>query len=293
MKTWMLTALMVMFAWPAMAQKKPSQLTVGMYAPSAAFASSAARLAYIEGLAKAIEARTGIPTTGKAFVRYKDLLGARADFAIVEGVCIASRSPGEVFAQAVIGGATSQPWGLYAQSGGELKDLEGKQLAYVATGCRDKDFVENAMLDGEVKQSYFGKLVSRPDISGAVAAVKDYKAAQAVFAPSAAAKGLTKVFDTGSVPTPAFVVLGKGLPAAVVGDVKASVLGYGAGGGISGWRAATERTYAGLSGQLRSRDKNPVFANPDVVRLEVGEILVIPKSRFEQVAVSQHFWEPK
>src|SRR5262245_40739052 len=80
----------------------PAQLTVGMYAPTAAFADSGARLAYVQGLAKAIQTKTGIPTTGKAYVRLSDLLAAKPDFAIVEGLCIAAKSPGQVLATAVI-----------------------------------------------------------------------------------------------------------------------------------------------------------------------------------------------
>lgn len=286
-------AVMAAAAPEAVAQKKPAELSVGIYAPSAAFPTSAARLSYVQGMAKAIEQKTGIPTKGQAFVRYTNLLKAKPDFAIIEGLCVVTKRPGEVVAMAAIEGQTTMGWGLYTRSAKTLREVEGKDLAYVQTGCRDKEFVENAMLDGEVKQQFFGKLVARPDVSGAVAAVKDYKAAEAVFAPHGQAKGLNKLFDTGSMPTPAFVVMNEALPADVVGDVKATVLGYGAGGVIGGWRAASEQSYAGLNGQLRVRTKEPVFAMPDVVRLDVGDILMVPELKYDQVTVSQHFWEPK
>src|SRR6478752_3792384 len=76
----------------------PKELTVGIYAPSVAFADSSARLSYVQGLAKAIEDKTGIKTTGKAYIRLSDLTSAKPDFAILEGLCIAAKSPGDVLA---------------------------------------------------------------------------------------------------------------------------------------------------------------------------------------------------
>src|SRR5215468_9014019 len=68
------------------------QLTVAMYAPAAAFADSSARVAYIQGLAKAIQQKTGQATTGKIFVRLGDLLAAKPDFAIIDGQCLAAHA---------------------------------------------------------------------------------------------------------------------------------------------------------------------------------------------------------
>src|SRR5262249_62305724 len=68
------------------------QLTVAMYAPAAAFADSSARVAYIQGLAKAIQQKTGQATTGKIFVRLGDLLAAKPDFALIAGQCLAAHA---------------------------------------------------------------------------------------------------------------------------------------------------------------------------------------------------------
>lgn len=272
------------------ADAQQAQLTIGMYAPSAAFADSGARAAYIQGLAKAVQSATGIPTTGKAYARLADLKAAKPDFAIIEGLCVATTSPGPVLATAAISGATSQSWGLFTR-GDNFAALKGKKLAYLETGCRDMDFMENGLLESEAKvKTFFGPLVSRPESVGAVAAVRDYKQADAVFAPISQGKGLTKAFDAGSVPNPGFVQMNKGVSAKVVGDVKTAVLGYGANLGIDGWRAAVN--YAGLSGQLGARVKRPVFAIPEVVRLEDQDVLVVPQSKFEQTKVRHLFIDP-
>lgn len=290
MKTSVFLTIVLAAATANAQQSEP--MTVALYAPGAAFADSSARLAYVQGLARAIQQKTGVPTTGKAFVRLGDLLAAKPDFAIIDGLCLASRAQGTLLATAAIGGETAQPWGLYTRGGESLAGLKGKKLAYVKTGCRDAEFLDNAMLDGEVKTaSFFGALVEKPDVAGAVSTVRDVKAADAVFAPAAQARGLSKIYDAGAVPNPGFVVLKPG-PQPFMDQVREAVLAYGSGGGIDGWRAATPTAYSGLGGRLGARPKRLVFAPPEVVRLDDPDVLVVPQSKFEQAPVKQHFWEP-
>jgi hypothetical protein len=276
----------------ALAQPAPP-ITVAMYAPATAFADSSARLAYVQGLARAIQQRTGAPTTGKAFVRLGDLLAARPDFAIVDGQCLAARqASGTLLATAAIGGELAQPWGLYSRGGERLASLRGKKLVYVKTGCRDGDFLDNALLDGEVRtQAFFGALIDKPDTTGAVLTVRDYRAADAVFAPASQARGLTRVYDAGPVPNPGFVAL-KQHPAALLEGVRQAVLNYGSAGGIDGWRPAAPAAYAALGGRLQARPKRLVFAPPEMVRLDDADVLVLPPSRYDQATIKQHFWEP-
>jgi len=276
----------------AQAQEPPDQLTVAMYAPATAFADSSARLAYIQGLAKAIQLKVGVPTTGRAFVRLGDLVASKPDLAVIDGVCLATRNPGTLLAIAVIGGETAQRWALYSRGGETLASLKGKKLVYVKTGCRDNDFLDNAMLDGELRTSaYFGSLVDKPDVAGAVLTVRDYRAADAVFAPATQARGLTKIYDAGAVPNPGFVAL-RPFPPAVLERVKEAVLGYGGGGGIEGWRPVVSSVYSSLASRLATRAKRFVFAPPEVVRLDDQDILLVPSSSFELATMKQHFWVP-
>jgi hypothetical protein len=292
MKSLLILAAALLGSARAEAQTDPTALTIGMYAPSAPFADKTARLNYVQGLAKAIQTKTGVATTGKNFDKLDDLVKAKPDFAVVDGQCIAAKSQGTLLANANINGDTSQSWALFA-NGGNLPGLQGKKLAYMQTGCRDADFLDNAMLDSEVKTAtFFGGLVSKPDVGGAVVAVRDAKLAEALFAPVAQAKGLTKIFDAGSVPNPGFVAVNKGLSAGLVDKAKDAVLGYGAGGGIDGWKAANQGSYNGLQGRMGARVKKPVFASPDPVRMDDNDVVVVPKSEYEQASVKQHFWEP-
>ena len=169
--------------------------------------------------------------------------------------------------------------------------LKGKKLAFVKTGCRDSDFLDNALLDGEVRTAvFFGATVDRADAAGAVAAVRDYKVADAVLAPAAAARGLSKVFDAGAVPNPGFVVLNKALPQPVIDKTREAVLAYGREGGIDGWRGAAG--YGGLAGRMSARPRRGVFAAPELVRLDDQDVLIVPAPKFERATIRQHFWEP-
>jgi hypothetical protein len=280
----------------AHAQTAPESLTVAMYAPAAAFSDSSSRLAYMQGLAKAVQQKTGVPTVGKIYVRLGDLTAAKPDFAIIDGQCLAAHSPNvgvQILASAVVAGDVAQPWALYTRGGESLATLRGKKLVYVKTGCRDSEFLDNAMLDGEVKTAaFFGALVDKPDVTGAVLTVRDYKAADAVFAPATGARGLTKVYDAGPVPNSGFVAM-KPFPAALMDGVRDAVLGYGGGGGIDGWRAAAQGGYQALGARMGARTKRPIFAAPDVVRLDDQDVVVVPASKYEQATVKSHFWEPE
>jgi hypothetical protein len=272
------------------AQQAPTSLVVGLYAPSAKFADSAQRAAYVQGLAKAIQTQTGIPTTGKAFTRLNDLKAAKPDFAIIEGLCLASNNYGTVMATGVVNGDTSQSWALFTR-GDAFGALKGKKLAYVETGCRDVDFLDNAMLDSEARvKAHFGSLVGKPDIAGAVATVRDYKQADGVFAPVAMGSGLKQIFDAGKVPNPGFVQMNGKVPGNVVGGVKTAIMAYNVNTGIESWKAPAN--YAGWGGGLSPRVKRPVFAVPEVVQMNDQDIIVAPEAQYQQTPVRQHFWKP-
>jgi hypothetical protein len=289
-----LTAAVAVGVRPAAGQQAPTRLTVGIYAPTVEFDNAQERLQYVQGLAKAIETSTGVKTEAEAFSSLGALRKAAVDFAILEAQCYAGNQGWRLLATASIGGATSRTWALFSSVGGDLAGLAGKKLAFVQTGCDDAAFVDHAMLESEVAAGYFGARVGKPELRAAVAEVVSYKGAQAVFAPVGSAKGLTKVFDTGAVPNPAFVALNGKLPAELVGKVQASVTGYGAAGAIGGWSAGKAEAYAGLAGRMAASVKKGVFAAPEPVRFEARDVLVEPPTLVDQAwtSVDQHFEQP-
>jgi hypothetical protein len=268
------------------AQPAPTKITIGIYAPTVEFGAAQARLAYVQGLAKATEAQS--------YANVGALKKDNVDFAIIDGQCYASNLGWKLLASANIGGGTTRAWGLYSATGGDMQALKGKKLAFISTGCNDAGFIDNAMLESEVDATFFGARVGKLDLTAAIAEVASYKTAQAVFAPSSSSKGLTKIFDTGAVPNPAFVDLSGKLPAATVDKVASAVIGYGGGGAIAGWARGQKEIYTALSGRLGKVTKAGVLANPDPVRIDARDVLLDPPTLKDTalVDVRHHFVRP-
>ena len=294
MRTFTISILIALGLTGIAAAQPAQKITIGLYAPTVEFGAAQARLAYVQALAKAIEQNTGIKTEAQSYANIAALKKDAVDFAIVDGICYATNLGWRLLATANIGGGTTRAWALYSSAGDTMQALKGKKLAYIATGCNDASFVDNAMLESEVDAQFFGGRSGKPDLTAAVAEVASYKAAQAVFAPAGSAKGLAKVFDTGAVPNPAFVDIGGKLPQSVVDKVAAAVVGYGGAGAIAGWTRPSRDIYLTLAGRLAKSAKSGIFANPDPVRIDARDALIEPQTLKEtaMVDVRHHYVRP-
>jgi hypothetical protein len=275
----------------ASAQGAPQKLTIGIYAPSVEFGTAQARLAYAQGLAKAIEQNTGIKTEAQSYASLAALKKDNVDYAIVDGPCYATNLGWRLLANANIGGSTTRTWALYSSAGDSMQALKGKKLAYIQMGCNDDGFINNAMLESEVDAGFFSARDGAKDLTGAVASVTSYKTAQAVFAPNGAAKGLTKLFDTTAVPNPAFVEIAGKANGTVTEKVAAAVVGYGGGGAINGWSKASRDPYTAFASHLGPVRKSGLFATPEAVRLDAKDVLIDPPTLkdYNFIAVRHHF----
>jgi hypothetical protein len=280
----------------AVAQTAPQKLTVGVYAPSVELGTAQQRLAYAQSLAKAIEQATGMKTEAQVYATASALEADKVDFAVLDATCVATHGNWRLLANAEIGGATTRPYALYSSVGAEMQALRGKTLAYVQTGCDDAGFIDNAMLESEVDAGFFAARAGKADLTAAVAEVVSYKAAQAVFAPVGAAKGLAKVFDTAPVPTPGFVqIAAKGkLPEDIVDTVAGAVIGFGGGGAIGSWTKPAREPYAALAAHLGKVTKTAVLAVPEPMRLDAKDVLIEPPTLHDTalVDVRHHFVRP-
>jgi len=287
-------AILCLLAGAAGAQTPP-KIRIGFYAPSVEFGTAQARLLYVQGLAKAIEQGTGIKTEAQSYGSIAALRADNIDYAIVDGPCYAINLGWRLVANANIGGGVARPWALFSSAGDTMNALKGKKLAFVATGCDDAGFVDNAMLESEVDPTFFGARLGEKDLTGAIADVTSYKTAQAVFAPVGSVKGLTKVFDTGSVPNPAFVELGAKIPAAIRDKVAAAVVGFGGGGGaLTGWIKPNREPFQLLAGRLVRIVKAGVLATPEPVRVDSRDVLIDPTTLRDSatIAVRHYFIRP-
>jgi len=266
------------------------KLTLGIYAPTVEFGAATARLAYVKALAAEITKATGWQVEAQSYANIGALVRANVDFAIVDGPCYATHLGWRLLATANIGGGPSRSWALFSNAASTLTELRGKRLAFVAAGCNDVGFVDNAMLESEVPAGYFGARVGKQDLTGAIAEVASYKTAQAVFAPVGSARGLTKVFDTGSVPNPAFVAVGK-LPKPTIDRVAAVVVGFTGGGAIAGWVRPSRELYTAFASRLARIVKAGVLAVPETIKLDLGDVLVDPPTLREPdvIDVRRHF----
>jgi hypothetical protein len=289
-----LSAIALAAATSVAAAQSAQTITVGIYAPTVEFGTAQARLAYVQGLAKAIEQNTGIRTEAQSYATVSALKKEGVDFAIIEGVCYATNLNWKLLATANIGGGQARPWALFASTGDNMQALKGKKLAFIMTGCNDAGFIDNAMLESEVDPAFFGARSGKPDLTAALADVASYKTAQAVFAPAGSAKGLNKIFDTGVVPNPAFVELSSKHPQATVDKVAAAVIGYGGAGAIAGWQKPQREIYTALSGRLAKLVKTGIPANPEPVRIDSKDALVEPATLKDTavVDVRHHFVRP-
>lgn len=274
------------------ASAQQAKITIGIYAPSVEFGTAQARLAYAQGLAKAIEQNTGIKTEAQSYASLAALKKDNVDYAIVDGPCYATNLGWRLLANANIGGSTTRPWALYSSAGDSMQALKGKKLAFIQMGCNDDGFINNAMLESEVDSGFFSARDAAKDLTGAVASVTSYKTAQAVFAPNGTAKGLTKLFDTAAVPNPAFVEIAGKAGSAVTDKVAAAVVGYGGGGAISGWTKASRDPYTAFAGRLGPVRKSGLFATPEPVRIDSKDVLIDPPTLKDSafIAVRSHFW---
>lgn len=292
MVTRILLALLVM---AGVAHAQTTRLRIGIYAPSVEFDTAQERLAYVQGLAKAIEQATGIPTQGLPYASLAALKKDAPDFAIVDGLCYATNRGWGLIANARIDGSITRMWGLFASGASNMQQLRGKKLAYMQTGCNDKGFIDNAMLDSEVDDRFFGGRAAERDLKAAIAAVQSYRTAQAVFAPTSSAKGLTKLFDTGSVPNPAFVQINNKLPSSTSGKVASAVLSYGGSGKIDRWSRPSNDVFSSLASQLQPKRKAGTFATPEPARIGNQQVVNDPATIRdpELVSVRSHFVRPR
>jgi ABC-type amino acid transport substrate-binding protein len=251
-------------------------LHVGLYAPSARFAGTSARLDYVTDAAKHLGG------TGKVYSRAGDFAAAakkgEIDVAVVDAPYLAALG----VPYTVLATATGGAWQLVSR-GGEKKvaDLKGKKVLCPALGGREDDFVYEALLGGELQRGFFGSVDAAPDTVSALASL-DLGRADAAVVPAGAdlPGGVSVVATLASVPGPALVALAgtseavrKKVAAAAEDLARSDVLGaFTTGGGDS---------LKSLAGRFTHRTRRGPMVVPGL-RVTVDELvearaLVIPR----------------
>jgi hypothetical protein len=160
-------------------------LTVGLYAPTAPFPSTAARVDLVSKLADELGKATGTTASGKVFARASDFASAvhsgEITVALVDATYLAAAGGNyTVIAGADRGGETQHGWQLVARGGGTIAALRGKRVLVPAIGGRETDFVVDALFGGEIDKGFFAKIEAAPDTASALAALGLGKAEAAI-----------------------------------------------------------------------------------------------------------------
>ncbi|MEZ4467850.1 MAG: PhnD/SsuA/transferrin family substrate-binding protein [bacterium] len=268
---WLLAAGLLTAA-PVAAQPEeaaaPAGYVVGVYAPRVYFPNSLARTSYANDVAARLTASTGISFSGRGFATRGDfdrqIQEGQVHFAVVEAQLQAERGF-TALAQGTTGGATSRAMVLVTSegTGPGIGALKGRTLALVAVGGRDKSFVMNHLLQGQVPGDWFKTTTAR-DVQSALGLVKLGKA-DAAFTFTGNTDGLAVSFQSRPAPLPVFVQTAKELDADVVSKVRQAITGVSARnsvfdgfGALDG--AALGRLKRDLDGGPRAPGNEPVFA---------------------------------
>jgi hypothetical protein len=272
-------------------------VAVGVYAPNAPFAGASARLDYATDLAGHLARATGGKGTGKVYARASDFAAAvkkgEIQLAVVDAPYLASiGAPYTVLATATRGGDDAVRWQLVARGGeARLSQLEGKKLLCAAVGGRERDFVYNALLGGELARGFFSGVESSPDVLSALAALELGRADAAVV-PSGVdlPAGVTAVTTLPEVSWPVLVAF-SGTPEAVRKKAAASASTFKGCSVLSGFRVGGADAVKSLARRFSKKERRGPMATPSI-RVTVDELVEPRKLTIDRVDVKTLWVRP-
>lgn len=189
-------------------------ITVGLFAPSEPFPSTAARVDLAKKLGDHLGTALGGTGVGRVYARSGDFSSAvkkgEVTVALVDATYLAGAGGNyTVIAAATRGGDTMHSWQLVARGAEKINQLKGKRVLVPSVGGRESDFVLNVLLGGEVGKDFFGKIESVPDTASTLAALGLGKADAAVVPASVELPGgITTVLALPQLLGPVLVAYG-------------------------------------------------------------------------------------
>jgi ethanolamine utilization microcompartment shell protein EutS len=189
-------------------------ITVGLFAPTAPFPSTAARVELASRLGDHVGKVFGMTGNGKVFARASDFSAAvkkgEVTVALVDATFLAATGGNyTVIAAGVRGGESAHGWQLVARSADKIAALKGKRILVPSVGGREADFVLNVLLGGEVGKDFFAKIEAAPDTASALAALGLGKTDAAIVPASVdLPSGTTSILSLPALSGPVLVVFG-------------------------------------------------------------------------------------
>ena len=250
-------------------------VTLGVFAPSAPFASTAERVELANRLGAELGRALSAPGTGRVYARAADFAAAvkkgEVTVALVDPAYLTGAA-GNCTVLAVSLAAddkAERTWQLVEHAGTKPAELRGKRVLVPSLGGREPEFVMNVLFGGEVGRNFFAKIDPAPDTTSALAALELGKADAAVVPVTGELPaGIAEVLPLPTVSNPVLVVYG-----AIDHDVVlAAALAFKGDATITGFGAADGKTVTELAGRFRPPAKRGPFLVP-AVRLILGDLI--------------------
>lgn len=256
---------------------RADSVTVGLFAPTAPFPSTSARVELATRLGEHVGKALGKRGTGKVFARSSDFAAAvrkgEVTVALVDAAYLAIAGGSyTVIAAAVRGGETAHEWQLVARRAKKLSELQGKRVLVPAVGGRETEFVLDVLLAGEVPKGFFAKIEAAPDTVSAVAALGLGKADAAVVPAGVELPAGTNVIARLPALSGPVLVAYAGITARERQILAASLAQLVGDGTVAGFRAADGDAVAQVARRFVVPAKRGPFAVPGV-RWLVGELV--------------------
>lgn len=254
-----------------------AQVTVGLFAPTAPFPSTSARVELASRLGDHVGKALGQTGSGKVFARGGDFAAAvkkgEVTVALVDAAYLAVGGGNyTVVAAALRGGESSHGWQLVARGVDKLSALKGKRVLVPGIGGKETELVLNALLGGEVARDFFAKIEPAPDTVSALAAL-DLGKADAAVVPAGVElpKGAVVVLKLPALTGPVLVTYGS-VSAQDREKIAAAALAFKGDATLGGFRAADGDAVKSIARRFTVPTKRGPLAVP-AIRLLVGDLV--------------------
>lgn len=287
--------LALVLAWSATASA--DGVTVGLFAPTAPFPSTSARVELATRLAEHIGKALSKTGSGKVFARGSDFGAAvkkgEVSIALVDAAYLAVAGGNyTLLATSVRGGEGAPGWQLVARGSEKLPGLKGKRVLVPAIGGRETEFVLNALFGGEVARDYFAKIETAPDTVSALAALGLGKADAAVVPRGTELpSGATVVLELPPLTGPVLVAYGT-LSAQDKQAITAAALSFKGDATVTGFKAADADAVKSIARRFVVPAKRGPLALP-AIRLLVGDLVEGRTFTIERTPVTAFAAKPR
>jgi hypothetical protein len=263
-------------------------ITVGVFAPSAPFSSTTARVELATKLGEHFGKALGGTGTGRVYARASDFAAAvkkgEVTVALVDATYLAHSSGWSVLAASTRGGETEQSWQIVARGVKKFQDLKGKRVLVPANGGRESDLALNVMLGG-VEKDFF-KVEVAPDTVSAIASVGLGKADAAIVpAGVELPSGTTSLLQLPAIATPMLVGYDK-LTAQQRTAIIGAIGSFKGDATVAGFRAGDQTSVRDISKRFGAPVHRGPFLVPSV-RLLVGDLVEGRKHAIERTPATQ------